>query len=233
MKTQVEKAADSTRTVQKADALTWLAEQQPLAGCSIITSMPDISEFPKMSLEEWQKWFTDAAALVLSRCPDDGITIFYQTDIKRNGVWIDKGFLCQTAAQQVGSQLIAHKIVCRASAGVVSFGRPAYTHLLCFSKKIRPAIAQSFADVLPEAGETTWTRGMGVKACQLACKMVLAYTQTRTIVDPFCGHGTVLAVANALGMNAIGIDLSSKCVKKSRELTLSSLKPKVSQSLNS
>ena len=40
----------------------------------------------------------------------------------------------------------------------------------------------------------------------------------RTICDPFCGHGTVLAVANALGLSAIGVDLSRKRVRKARAL---------------
>ena len=50
--------------------------------------------------------------------------------------------------------------------------------------------------------EVTWTRGMGLKACEAACQFVLKNTVTRTIVDPFCGHGTVLAVANELGIPA-------------------------------
>jgi hypothetical protein len=55
---------------------------QVLEGCSFITSMPDVSELFPMSLSEWRGWFTAAAALVLGRCPDDGVAIFFQTDIK-------------------------------------------------------------------------------------------------------------------------------------------------------
>jgi len=201
------------RTIHHADALKWLGEQAPLANCSIITSLPDISEFPQFSLEEWKTWFINAAALVMSRCDDNGITIFYQTDIKKNGVWVDKSFLCQKAGEQIGISLIAHKIICRSAPNTVGFGRPAYSHLLCFSKNIRPDVAHSFVDVLPDAGEVSWTRGMGVKACQLACRMVLKYTQSDTIVDPFCGHGSVLAMANELGLDAVGVELSLKRVK--------------------
>ena len=208
------------RTIHHADALVWLAEQPPLSGCSIITSMPDISEFPKFTLPEWKTWFTDTAALVLTRCPDEGLTLFFQTDIKRDGVWVDKGYLCQKAAERTGHELVAHKIICRAPAGITTFGRPAYSHLLCFSKSIRPEIAKSLTDVLPDAGETTWTRGMGTKACELACRMVMNYTDTHTIVDPFCGHGSVLAVVNSLGLNAIGVELSLKRAKKAMSLKL-------------
>lgn len=209
-----------TRIIHHADAFTWLAENNNLTGCSIITSLPDISEFPHKTLTEWKLWFMNTAALVLSRCPDNGLTIFYQTDIKKDGTWVDKAYLCQRAAEQTGHELLAHKIICRAPPGTTTFGRPAYSHLLCFSKDIRPEIQKSLPDVLPEAGEVTWTRGMGASACRLACKMVINYTDTRTVLDPFCGHGTVLAIANQLGLDAIGVELSLKRAKKAQQLLL-------------
>jgi hypothetical protein len=76
-------------------------------------------------------------------------------------------------------------------------------------------IGRSMISSLPEVGEVTWARGMGTKACELVCQMVLNLTNTRTIVDPFCGHGTVLAIANELGMNTIGVDHKLKYFKKS------------------
>lgn len=41
------------------------------------------------------------------------------------------------------------------------------------------------------------------------------------IFDPFCGQGTVLAMANALGMSCIGIEISPKRSKKAERLDLS------------
>ena len=61
---------------------------------------------------------------------------------------------------------------------------------------------------------------MGVLACVDACRFVLNETTTRTIVDPFCGWGTVLAVANALGLDAVGVDLSARMCKRARRLTI-------------
>ncbi len=45
-----------------------------------------------------------------------------------------------------------------------------------------------------------------------------AHVRRRTVVDPFCGHGTVLAVANALGLDAVGVELSRKRAQKARSL---------------
>ncbi|WP_434385421.1 DNA methyltransferase [Melittangium boletus] len=208
------------REVHCADALEWLAGQGVLAGCSLITSMPDVSEFPSYTLEQWKEWFVRTAGLVLSRCPDDGVTIFYQTDIKKDGTWVDKGYLVQKAAEGLGHALLWHKVVCRAPAGQTTFGRPAYSHLLCFSRGVRSDLGRSSPDVLPQAGEVTWTRGMGVEACLAACRYVLSHTPTRTIVDPFCGHGTVLAVANDLGLDAVGVELSRKRARKARALRM-------------
>lgn len=217
----LDKSQAPHRDIHHADALEWLRAQNQLRGCSIITSLPDISEFPKMKLAEWQSWFVSAITLIFSRADDNGLIIFYQSDIKREGVWVDKGYLCLKAAEQTGHALISHKIICRAPAGTPTFGRPGYSHLLCFSKNVRPELTRSYADVLPDAGETTWTRGMGEKAGRLACKMVMSYTKTTTIVDPFCGHGLVLAIANELGLNAVGVDHSLKCVKKARAAQIS------------
>ena len=57
-----------------------------------------------------------------------------------------------------------------------------------------------------------------VEACRLACRFVLEETSTRTVVDPFCGRGKVLAVANALGMDAVGVEIARKRAKQSRSL---------------
>lgn len=209
-----------SRQVYRQDALPWLRERAPLDGCSLITSLPDVSSFPELDVSGWQRWFVDAAELVLRATPEQGVAIFYQTDIKRDGVWVDKGYLCHRAAEREGSALLWHKIACRKPAGEPSFGRPAYSHLLCFSRKLRPAAAPAYPDVLATVGAMTWSQAMGNDACRLACSYILAHTQTRTIVDPFCGYGTVLAMANALGLDAIGVERNAKRARKSQTLQL-------------
>lgn len=209
-----------TRSVFCEDALAWLQARGRLAGCSLITSLPDLSELSGFSLDRWRSWFIAAARLVLEACPDEGAVIFYQTDIKHQGRWIDKGYLCARAADEAGHSMLWHKLVCRKPPGNITFGRPAYSHMLCFSRTLQLDPARSTADVLPERGAMTWARGMGLEPCRAACRFVLEQTSTRTVVDPFCGHGLVLAVANQLGLDAIGVELGPKRAARARVQTV-------------
>lgn len=208
-----------SRLVYCEDALGWLERHAPLPDCSLVTSLPDVSAFPKWSIEQWRAWFVSTATKVIHATPDDGVSIFYQTDVKRDGTWVDKGYLCQRAAEEAGSALLWHKVVCRKPAGTPVFGRPGYAHMLCFARRVRDSSAP-YPDVLSSTGEMTWSQAMGLNACELACRYVLSHTETRTIVDPFCGLGTVLAVANRLGMNAIGVEIANKRARKARSLTV-------------
>lgn len=209
------------REVHCADALAWMEVQRVLEGCSIVTSLPDVSEVGARSLDAWRAWFRRAAELAIARTPDDGVTIFFQSDIKKGGVWIDKGYLCQRAAEEAGAALLWHKIVCRAPPNTITFGRAAWSHLLCFSRGVRHDLGRApTPDVLPDAGAMTWVRAIGLHACRLACRYVREHTRSQTIVDPFCGQGTVLAVANELGFDAIGVELNRKRAARSRLLQL-------------
>jgi tRNA G10 N-methylase Trm11 len=72
--------------------------------------------------------------------------------------------------------------------------------------------------VLPSLGTMTWSRAMGSAACEAAVRFVAA-TGARTIVDPFCGVGSVLAAANAHGLDAIGVEISRRRASRARKLT--------------
>lgn len=61
---------------------------------------------------------------------------------------------------------------------------------------------------------------MGVAACRVACAYLRDEVGARVVVDPFCGRGTVLAVANAMGMDAIGVELSAKRCRAARVLVV-------------
>jgi hypothetical protein len=210
-------ARQPTRQVYQADALTWMAEHASPPKTSVITSLPDVSELAGHDLESWKRWFVSAAQRVI-RWVDDGLSIFYQSDIRHEGRWIDKGYLVMCAAEDEGAFLVWHKIVCRRPPLTVAVGRPSYSHMICVSRCSRPLPTRPGPDVLPAAGHMPWSRAMGVRACEVACQFLRDETDTRTVVDPFCGRGTLLAVANDLGFDAIGVDIGGKRCRIARNL---------------
>lgn len=198
--------------------MAWLRANPLPPSHAVVTSLPDVSELASLTFEAWERWFTDTAALACAQAADDAVAIFYQTDIKHEGRWIDKSWLVARGAEAAGSALLWHKIVCRAPPGTPTYGRPAYAHLLCFSRGLRLTPGQSSADVLPALGQMPWPRAMGTAACEAVCTFLLAHTACRTVVDPFCGHGTMLAVANTRGLDAVGVELSAKRAGRARRL---------------
>jgi len=209
------------RVVHTGEALAWLAAQPPFeARHALVTSLPDASEVPGLGFEGWRRWFSDAAAGLCRATHPDAVTVFFQTDVKREGRWVDKAFLVSLGAEAAGSHCLFHKVVCRAPAGLTTFGRPAYAHLLAFSRELRLEKGQATPDVLPRLGEMPWARAMGVEACEAVADFLVRFTPCRTVVDPFCGLGTMLAVANRRGLDAVGVELSAKRAEKARRLVL-------------
>ena len=187
---------------------------------AVVTSLPDLSELPALGPEGWRDWFVEAAALACAAVADEAVAVFFQTDVKRDGRWIDKAHLVLAGAERAGAHLLWHKVVCRAPAGTTTFGRPAYAHLLCLSRRLRLPPGRSTPDVLPRLGEMTWARAMGREACESVARFLVADTRCRAVVDPFCGLGTMLAVANAHGLDALGVERSPKRAERARHLVL-------------
>lgn len=210
------------KIIHQADALQWLEKEGVIQGASFVASMPDFTEFPNLSLEQWKLWFTKAAKRIMQSCEDDGVCIFYQRDSKAEGAWVDKAFLIQKAAEELGMKELWHKIICRAPPGNITFGKPSYSHLLCFSKNLQVPLEDATADIILAAGKTTWPRGMGLQVCELVCRFILKQTHSRIIVAPFCGHAAVLEVANKMGMDGIGIELSRKRAERAQALEIPS-----------
>src|SRR5437868_4679878 len=127
------------RVVHRADALTWLRAQGRLVGSSVVTSLPDVSEV-RLGLDAWRGWFVEAAALCMESVPEEGVAIFFQSDIRKGGVWIDKSALVARGAEQAGLELLFHKIVCRLPPGTPTFGRASYAHLLGYGRTPRPPL---------------------------------------------------------------------------------------------
>ena len=106
-----------------------------------------------------------------------------------------------------------------------------FTHLLCFAKcgsgTLRVGCGD--ADGVTDLGSTipdVVARGskpgnlrkgaccMGVGATAAVVKWAQRRLKVETVIDPFCGAGTVLAVANAYGLHAIGVDISPKRIRQ-------------------
>lgn len=205
-----------SRTVIQAEALAWLRENPAPPDTSVVTSLPDVSEMSGLPFHAWRTWFIDATRAVIRWVPPEGVSIFFQSDVRHAGVWVDKGYLVARAGEEERASTLWHKIVCRKPAGTWSVGRPTYSHMIAFSRGAHPSASRSGPDVLPDAGFMSWSRAMGEEACRVACKFLRAETTTRTVVDPFCGRGTLLAVAHELGFDTIGIDLSAKRCRAAR-----------------
>ena len=212
-------ASRPSREVHHGDGVAWLRRERLAPDAAVVTSLPDVSEV-SLDFDAWRDWFVATARTVCEQVDDNSVAIFFQSDIRHDGRWIDKAHLVRCGADLAGSHLLFHKIVCRAPAGILTPGRPGYAHLMAFSRERRLERDEVLADVLPRLGAMTWSRAMGVAACEATCAYLRTLEQCRVVVDPFCGVGTMLAVANAHGFDAIGVELSAKRAERARMLVV-------------
>jgi len=205
--------------VQCAEAIAWMRARGPIPGASAVTSLPDVSELG-VSPPVWRGWFMDAVGQVIGAVPDEGVALFFQSDIKRDGVWVDKGALVVRAAEDADARVLFHKIVCRRPPGLLTLGRPGFTHLIAVSRTLKCPDVLPIPDVITDPGRPPWVRAMGVRAAAHAVRFARDQAAARLIFDPFCGVGTVLAVANLLGLAALGVEQSRKRCERARRLKL-------------
>lgn len=189
-------------------------------GACAVTSLPDVSEVGK-SLPVWREWFLGAVRVTIDLVPEASAALFFQSDIKRDGIWIDKGALVIRAAEDAGARVLFHKIVCRRPPGMLTMGRPGFTHLIAVSRAMRCPEVLPIPDIIADAGRAPWVRAMGIRAAAHAVRFARDQVGARVIVDPFCGVGTIPAVANALGLDAVGVELARKRAEQARALMVS------------
>ncbi len=210
------------REVECADAIPWMRTRGVIAGACAVTSLPDVSEV-NLSLDAWRAWFLDAVRLVVDAVPAESAALFFQSDIKRDGEWMDKGSMVVRAAEDAGARVLFHKIVCRRPPGMLTHGRPGFTHLIAVSRAMRCPDVLPIPDVIVDAGEQKWVRAMGVRAAAHAVRFAKEQVGAKLVFDPFCGVGTVLAVANALGLDALGVEKARKRCEQARALTVTAV----------
>jgi hypothetical protein len=207
------------REVHCAEALAWLRGRGCVDGACAVTSLPDVSEV-NLGLGAWRTWFLDAVRAVIDAVPPDLAALFFQSDIRRDGRWVDKGALVVRAAEDAGAGVLFHKIVSRRPPGLVTTGRPGFTHLIAVSREMRCPGPLAIPDIIVDAGRQPWVRAMGIRAAAHAVRFARDEARAERIIDPFCGVGTVLAVANRLGLPAIGVERSVRRCALARDLSV-------------
>ena len=197
----------SAKTIICADAMEWLETKKCAA---IFTSPPDAEEIGH-PVEAWAPWFRGAIALCFAAC--SGPLVFYVTDRKSGGRLHSKAAMVLAEADQAGVRMAWHKIALRRDVGQTDLHRPTFTHLLAFNG----APGKASPDVI-QRGKTVYPNGTGLVAARVGVEWVKK--QVPSLLDPFCGQGTIPAVAEALGLTATGVDIDEAQCAKARALTL-------------
>jgi len=212
--------------------LEWLRQEGLPPRSFVLTSMPDMGEArhpsgASLGLDAWRVWFADSLRALLKALPPGGAAVFVETDLRECASGQEsKLMLALSAAADVeGVSLIWHKVVHFGTVDEPSHGSPKYSHLICFAR-VASGKEEELAGGLPDI----FWRGLKPRGFKHAercfgvntVKMVLQWAKNKfdidTVVDPFCGAGTVLAVANALGLHAVGLDVSPKAAKQAKAL---------------
>ena len=212
----------------------------------VVTSLPDWSEVKKgqnMSLKTYVAWFRRALELLFRACKEETIVVFLQTDICSSGLWLDKASMICQEADKAGASLLWHKISFDPDAvGVPRRGSSAdYSHLLCFLVKPLAAVDPRWEDTCHDDGRAAlsskctipdliprgrkiYAQGMGTGAVEAVLGWICKVQPTTgLIIDPFCGRGTVLAIANQHGLSALGVDVDAACTRAAERLDIQKL----------
>lgn len=207
--------------IYQADGLEWCREN-PNAG-AVVTSLPDPENiiFPEGSEYEGQPWQWFRAALegCATATHPQAPLVLRQTDRRDNGTKSKAALAFDVLLHGTDTEfrLLWHKIILHQDPETTNIHRPTYSHLLAFGQ---PGVGpgQRTPDVL-RPGDTLYENGMGLATAERAVQF--AGSAHRTIVDPYCGRGTVPVMADALGYSGIGVDLDPEQVQHARGLTLS------------
>jgi hypothetical protein len=192
------------KTVICADSFEWLPANRNQG--SIITSLPDASEIGIEDLKKYEEWVRRAATECFLSASEGCPVIFIQTDRRKSGRQFSKSTLLQNIAAELGCFLVWHKIELSQEIGKSNLYRPTFRHMLCFGKG-KITAGQATPDVIPPS-KRLYEMAFGFEAAKVAVEFCKRYTNR--VCDPFCGHGTVLHVAEELGVDSVGVDINPK-----------------------
>lgn len=198
----------------------------------VLTGIPDMCEVQNFAptQEAWEAWFVKAVTAVLEALPPCGIAVLVQTDIRDAGrCQVSKlGLILRGAAEVPSARLLWHKVAHFGTVDESCLGAVKYSHMVCFQRsapgpaEAEPSPACGIPDVLwrglKPRGLKNAVRCFGVNMTRAVLLWASRQLGVDTVVDPFCGAGTVLAVGNALGLHAIGVDISQRRVKQASQL---------------
>jgi hypothetical protein len=181
--------------VDVMDAAEWLECNRADSLAAVIPDAEEVS----MDVVAWREWFVAMASLCFAATP--GPVAFVQTDRLWRGQWIDKASLIADAANS--APIAWHKIALRRSVGATDLHRPTFSHVLAY--RGRPG--RRTPDVI-ESGPYLWRNGIGTNVADAVAGW-LAENGAHSMLNPFCGHGTLLLAAEREGMVASGCDIDA------------------------
>jgi hypothetical protein len=183
---------------------------------AIVTSLPDANDLG-WPIDRYERWFRQMALLCLGHVKEDGTCVFYQTDRRHRGRILSKATILVELAGEAGHRLLWHKIVLRKQPGRIDLYRPGYSHLLAFSRRMTPG--QATPDVF-EPDDGLHPNGMNLNATRWVVQYVARQAGRDLLIDPFCGEGTVIALAEHSFSRVVGIDKNARCVARATRLRL-------------
>jgi hypothetical protein len=206
------------RLVECADADPWLEETRrtlPSDGrFAVVAVLPDAAELD-LAPVRWGLWFSRMVGTCFHaarRAP----VVFALTDRRTDGTWVDKAAIVAQARPH-GHRLVLHRIALRRPPEIVDLKRPTYTHVLCYDGA--PGVRTP--DVF-DGGQPLWRNGVGrITAREIA--WWLAEQNIDGVLNPFCGHGTILAACGEAGLPSYGCDIDPARVEIARALVLPQL----------
>jgi hypothetical protein len=215
------------RSIICQDTQIWLKQQAKESIGNVVTGICDLDEIinlksnisskQKFSIDQYKTFFTSIAEKLMAITKPDGYCIFIQTDRKYEGQWIDKSYLLNKSAEKEGLRLLWSKVVLLREVGHTDLHRPTYSHMMCFSKKAKPGA--TFPDVI-DVSKILYKNGTPSLAAETAIKFISQYSPYKIIVDPFVGQGTIVAYANAYGLDAVGIDIDPEQCQLAKDFYL-------------
>lgn len=207
-----------TRVVDVEDARSWLLAQRgryvSKGRTGVVAVLPDAAEIDATQ-DEWAAWFT-STAFACFVAAGDGPVAFVQTDRRVDGRWISKPTMIDRAAADapVPRTLTLHTIIMRRQPGQMDLKRPTYSHLLAYGGK-----PGNRAPDIIAGGRPIWRNGVGVEAAYAVADW-MAQQDVDRVLNPCCGHGTLLAAIEQRGVDVYGCDVDPERADIARTLTI-------------